>query len=247
MSTTEIAVVESAAFLALNRSTADIQSIISDNLAGQDVGEFDLPRVTLPAGGATQWEIDSPLTGTVAMPELEGIVVYTRQTRAYWESQDATGDPPQCSSRDGVVGVGKPGGECRTCPFAQFGSDEKSGRGQACKQQAMWFLLRPDSFLPLVLGMPPTSLKAAKQYMLALAGAGIRHTEVVTTIGLEREQNPDGQRYSRAVPRLGAKLDPEAAEKARAYADVLRPIFDAQPVEPVAQPGPTKPDGPEED
>lgn len=224
MATTEIATIDPGAYLALNHSTAEIQSIVADNLAGQDVGEFDLPRVVMPAGGGSRWEIPG-LSGTTSEEDLTGILVYTKQTRAYWKSKDATGDPPQCSSRDGLAGIGDPGGECRTCQLAQFGSD--GGRGQACKQQAMWFLLREDSFLPVVLGLPPTSLKAAKQYMLALAGAGIRFNQVVTVVGLEKDKNPDGQAYSRAVPRLGARLDDDTATRARAYADLLKPIFEA--------------------
>lgn len=243
---TDIAVIEASSYLALDRPSAEIQGIISDNLAGQDVGEFDLPRVTIPAGGGTRWEVSSPLTGTQSLETLDGIVVYQRLTRAYWKSDDVTGEAPDCASRDNIMGVGDPGGECRTCPLSQFGSNGK--RGQACKQQTMWFLLREDSFLPIVLGLPPTSLRAAKQYMLALAGAGVRSAEVVTSIGLEKDKNPDGQAYSRAVPVLGAKLDPGAAERAREYAELLRPVFDAQPVDPAAgngkpAPGPDATEG----
>jgi hypothetical protein len=234
---TDIATIEPSSYLALNRESSEIQEIIRDNLAGQDVGEFDLPRIKIPAGGGTTWEIESPLHGTQSERELQGIVVYHRQTRSFWRDDDSTGTPPDCSSRDGVVGVGDPGGECRTCPLSQFGSD--GGRGQACKQQAMWFLLREDSFLPVVLSLPPTSLKAAKQYMLALAGAGIRAAEVVTKITLEKQRNPDGQDYSRAVLSVGGKLDEAATARARAYAEQLRPVFDATPAEPGEPPAAT--------
>lgn len=227
MGSTDIATIEATGYLALERPTAEIQEIIADNLAGQEVGEFDLPRVTIPAGGGTRWEVGSPLTGTESLESLEGIIVYQRLVRAYWPSDDVSGEPPQCSSRDAIVGVGDPGGDCKTCPYAQFGSDGR--RGQACKQQTMWFVLRPDSFLPVVLGLPPTSLKAAKQYALALAGAGIALSGVVTSIALEADRNPDGQKYSRAVPTLGARLDAAGADRARQYAALLRPIFDATP------------------
>lgn len=238
---TELATIEASSFLALNAPSTEIQGIIADNLAGQDVGEFDLPRITVPAGGGKFWEVESPLTGTQSVESLDGIVVYQRLTRAYWKSDETTGSPPDCSSRDAVVGVGDPGGECRTCPLSQFGSDPKAGRGQACKQQTMWFLLREDSFLPIVLSLPPTSLRAAKQYMLALAGAGIRAPEVVTKLALESDKNPDGQAYSKVIPTLGGKLDPGATERAREYADALRPVFDAQPVDPKAAPAAAAP------
>lgn len=233
MATTEIATIDVGAYLALNHSTAEIQSIVADNLAGQDVGEFDLPRVVMPAGGGTRWEIPS-IAGNDSAEELSGILVYHKHTRAYWKDDQATGSPPDCSSRDNVVGLGNPGGECRVCPLAQFGSDGKAGRAQACKQQSMWFLLREDSFLPIVVGLAPTSLKAAKQYLLSLAGAGIRFNQVVTTLRLEADKNADGQKYSRAVPVLGGKLAPETADRAREYADLLRPIFDAQAAAPAA-------------
>jgi len=194
------------AFLALERSTSEI-----------------------PAGGATVWQVPG-LAGLQNLEELSGILVYTKQTRSYWSPDQDTGSPPLCSSPDAIVGVGTPGGDCRTCPLSQYGTkvSEKGeqGGGQACTQRAVWFLLRGEGFLPIVISLAPTSLKVAKQYMLDLAGAGIRYNEVVTTIGLEAERNAGGDKYSRAVPRLGAKLDPEMASKARAYADILRPIFD---------------------
>lgn len=230
MASTEIATIEPGGYLALNHDIGDIQAIVADNLAGQDVGEFDLPRVGMPAGGATVWQVPT-LGGPQNVEELSGILVYTKQTRSYWSNDQDTGEPPLCSSPDSIIGVGTPGGDCRTCPLSQFGSkiNDKTGepdKGQACTQRAVWFLLREEGFLPIVVSLSPTSLKAAKQYMLALAGAGIRFNEVVTTIGLEQDRNAGGDKYSRAVPTLGAKLDPETATRARAYADLLKPIFD---------------------
>jgi len=150
MPSTNIATSDAGAYLALNHSTDEIQAIVADNLAGQQIGEFDLPRVAIPAGGGTRWEVPGP-GGSEALDEISGILVFVKQTRAYWKNDDVTGDPPDCSSPDGRIGHGSPGGECATCPMAQFGSDGK--RGQACKQQAVWFLLREDSFLPLVVGL----------------------------------------------------------------------------------------------
>jgi len=229
MTGTDIATIDGASYLALNRSSDDLRAIIRDNLAGDVVGEFDLPRLKVPSGGGSHFEVPS-LTGIKAEAEVSGIVVFVRQGRAYWESDDATGEPPNCVSRDNIVGVGDPGGDCASCPFSQFESDPKNGRGQACKQQAMWFLLLEESFLPIVLTLPPTSLKAGKSYMLALANAGVRASTVVTTIGLEQDKSAGGDKFSRIVPKLGARLDPGAAERAAQYADAMRPTFEAAPV-----------------
>lgn len=224
MASTEIAVTEPGGYLALTRTAAEIQEIVADNLAGQDINEFDLRRVGMPAGGATVWQVPT-LEGPQNLQELSGILVFTKQTRSYWSEDQRTGEPPLCSSPDGLIGVGTPGGDCRSCEFAEFGSGKK-GRGQACTQRTVWFLLREDGFLPIVVSLAPTSIKAAKQYMLDLAGAGIRFNEVVTAIGLEADQNPSGEKFSRAVPRLGARLDPDTGQRAREYAEILKPIFE---------------------
>jgi hypothetical protein len=230
MASTDIATTDPGGYLALTRTADEIQEIVADNLAGQDITEFDLRRVGMPAGGATVWQVPT-LAGLQNLEELSGILVYTKQTRSYWSNDQDTGEPPLCSSPDSIVGVGTPGGDCRSCPLSQFGSkiNEKTGqpdKGQACTQRAMWFLLREEGFLPIVVSLSPTSLRAAKQYMLDLAGAGIRFNEVVTTIRLEQDRNAGGDKYSRAVPTLGARLDPETAQAARAYADILKPIFE---------------------
>lgn len=223
-------IVPAGSFIALNHSPAEIGDAIRINLGGQDVTEFDLIRLSVPTGGGGAWQFET-LEGPQTVTELIGIVVHAKQTRAYWEGKYKGGsEPPQCSSADGYVGVGDPGGDCRTCPLAQFGSalddDGKPGRGQACKQLAQWFLLVENSFLPCVITVPPTSLKSTKNYMLALAGAGLRYDQVLTKLTLGKAQNQGGIAYSVVQPKLVGRLDSEAATKARGYADMLRPVFD---------------------
>jgi hypothetical protein len=228
--TTEVATIPPGGFPALNHSVEEIQAIIADNLAGQDINEFDLRRLRVPAGGATRWEIPR-LGGTTVADEIEGILVHHKQTRAYWPgAYEGGSEPPQCASADGRVGVGDPGGDCKTCPLAQFGTairpDGTDARGQACKQMSQWFLLTGSSFLPVVATLPPMSLKGARQYLLDLAGEGIRFYEVVTALALTADKSQDGIRFSKAVPRLVGRVDPDTAVRARSYADLLRSTFD---------------------
>lgn len=232
MASTDIAVIEPGGFLALNHTVEEVKDIVEANLAGQEVSEFSLRRVGVPAGGATRWEIDDGLGNTESVEELSGIIVVKRNTRAYWEGEFTGGnEPPQCSSRDSVVGVGDPGGECRTCQFAQFGSaKDGKGRAQACKQMAQWFLLTEGDLLPMVVTLPPGSLKAAGDYLIALSSAVLRFDQVVTSLSLEKTKNADGIDFARVKPRLAGKLDEEAAKRAAEYGDMLRPIFDRAPV-----------------
>ncbi len=215
---TALTTVEPGRFLVLNHDPAEIEAIIADNLGGQEVTEFDLPRIKVPSGGGRTWEIPT-LTGVDAAPVLEGIVVHFKLTRAYWSPDSGSGGPPQCRSNDGIVGIGDPGGHCKTCPFAQFGSatDDAGNQapGQACNAKEIWFMLRPGSFLPVAVALPSTSLKAAKAY------------RVGTHVGLEQSRNAKGDAYSKAVPTVGGVLDPDEAAAAQAYAARFRPLFDA--------------------
>lgn len=246
---TEIATVEAGKFLALNHSTAEISEIVAANLGGQEVGEFDLTRLTVPSGGGTAWEMET-LAGAEYVKEVSGIIVHKKRTRAFWPVAlgDGESGPPACSSPDAVIGYGKqwatatepdPEGEprrlgCAECPNSQFGSGKNGG--QACQEKAQWFLLREEGFLPIVMTLPAMSLSPAKKYLLNLAGAGLRFDRVVTRLTLEKVSSGKND-YSKVIPTLGAMLSPEEAEKAKAYAELLAPIFDRV----TAEPEPAKP------
>ena len=228
---TDITVIPPGGYLALNHDPADLEAIIADNLGGQEVTEFDLPRIKIPAGGGHIWEIPT-LTGVDTAAVLEGIVVHFKLTRAYWAPNSGSGGPPQCRSNDGIVGIGDPGGHCKTCPYAQFGSalDDQGNAapGQACNAKEVWFMLKPESFLPIAVALPSTSLKAARAYRVGTLGsAGMRLPSVVTHIGLEQSKNAKGDAYSKAVPTVGGVLSPDEAQAAQAYAARFRPLFDA--------------------
>jgi hypothetical protein len=252
MASTELTVIEPGGFLALNHDLDEVTGFIEDNLSGQEVTEFDLKRISVPSGKATKYRWELPtLEGSEAVDEITGIIVFQKQTRQFWPRSidDGGGNvPPSCSSPDGKVGFGKqwatkddidPPGEprqldCKACPKSQFGSD--GGRGQACKQSASLFLLMETGFLPAVVSVPPTSLRSLKHYMLGLADVGIRYDQVVTTLALEKDSNAGGTEYAVIVPRLGGRLDPDDAVKARAYGAALRPQFEAVATQMVTEP-----------
>jgi hypothetical protein len=258
MASTELTTIDVAGYPAFNHSTTEIQEIIADNLGGQDVGEFDLTRLKVPAGGATTWEMET-LAGTEPVKEITGIIVHTAQTRSWWpvtldESREAN-TPPSCSSADARVGYGKqwatkddpnPAGEprrlaCAECPHSQWGSGKNGG--QACRLQGSWLILVEGSFLPIVVSLPTMSLKQTKRYMLGLAGQGIRFSDVVTKLHLEKAQSGPNT-YAKVVPELVGPLSPEDAQKAREYGVLLKPLFDRMPQEELVVPNPngTDPD-----
>jgi hypothetical protein len=152
------------------------------------------------------------------------VVVAARDTRVYYKSKDAGNVPPDCSSTDGITGKCNAGvnlgGDCGSCPMAQWDSGENGA--QACKQTKQLFMLRGTSMLPEVVSLPPTSLKAIRQFFLKLATQGVQYHHCILRIELEKAQNPQGKTYGKAVMKFVRKLSPDEigrAEEMRAFVD----------------------------
>ncbi len=226
--TTAIEVVESK-YLVL-QGDSDIVEIVQENLGSEGVSAYDLDRVKIPAGGATAFEVPT-LEGEESVKEIEGIIIFWKTARAYWpEKFNGENNPPQCSSVDGEVGQGNPGGYCSKCPLAQFGSAE-NGKGQACKQMRQMFIVRENDILPLVITLPPTSIKPAKQYFMRLASKGIKYTHAVTRITLEKAKSGDGITYSKAAFALVKQLEPAVCTKIDAFTESIRPMLETVAIE----------------
>lgn len=229
---TEIAVVDQGAYLALNHTTEELREVIAQNIGTTQLTERNLPSVKIPSGGGLVWQIPTPF-GPESADELRGIVVSWKRVRAYWTNPEPTGEPPVCVSHDTILGIGEPGGSCKACPLSKFGTG-KDGRGQACKEREIWFLLREDGFLPTVLSLPATSLKGAEDYRISLASGNVPLASVVTTVTLRSEKGPAGA-YSIAVPKFGARLTDADRQAALAYARDLRPLFEQVAAEMAAE------------
>ena len=113
---------------------AMIESDFSNEELSEDFDglQMSFQRVKIPAGGALQFEIpgDDPEN-----PEYEktlrGVIIYNHQAGAYWPEGAEYDDnvAPLCSSVDGKLGIGTPGGSCALCELNKFGTD---GKGKAC-------------------------------------------------------------------------------------------------------------------
>src|SRR5262249_55487533 len=133
------------------------------------------------------------------------------------------GSPPDCSSIDGFVGVGQPGGDCARCPLSEFGSG-KDDR-QACKQQRQLFIIRSGDILPILLNVPAASLKSIPQYPIRLASARTPYYGVATRLSLHKEKSKKGQEYAQIDASIAAHLLPEDAARFRALGEQLRPML----------------------
>jgi len=188
----------------------NILELIEENLGGQNFSVLNFPRIQMPSGGALIFR-EQTLSGEANDRELEGIMIAWRPARIFYREKFGGGrKPPDCTSKDGLVGIGDPGGRCSDCHYAQFGTatdtNGKPASGQACKEIRQILLLRPDEILPHLLSVPPTSLKAFMQYSMHLLSARIPYWGVVSKLTLEKANNEGGIAYARIVFQLGKRL-----------------------------------------
>ena len=227
---TSLAVINPDEFAVAKVEPGTLAEVLRENVGAHGFDEFDLDRVGMPSGGGLSFEVPT-LGGVQPQQEIVGVIIGHGDRRAYWSRPYGDGEsvPPDCSSMDAFTGVGTPGGSCAKCPMAAFGSKIKQGgakgRGQACNQRKLLFVIRPTDTLPLVVSCAPTSIDAVKKYMLRLASAGKPAYGVVTKITLKQEKNADGIKYSSVQCEMVSELTAEQAVKFRQVAEAMRPFI----------------------
>jgi len=211
---------------ALMSIDAPINEVIEENLGDEELNPVsDLEKIQVPSGGATVWTIPT-IDGEEDVKELTGIIVHTQRVRLYWaESFENSGStPPDCYSDDGKHGIGTPGGLCSECPMNQWGSADK-GNGKACQERRLLYMLRPDSILPVVINVPPTSLKPIRQYLVRLAGKGLSSYSVYTKLLLEKDKSEGGINYAKIKPAPAGQIEKEKVQEVKAYVSGIKPYL----------------------
>jgi hypothetical protein len=198
---------------ALTSPIEELEHAIAVNLGTMQLSPFDFARITIPTGGGTQWALES-IEGTQMTTEIQGVIVVAQDARSYFKLPFGVEEkrPPDCSSRDGEIGIGSPGGECAKCPLNQWGTGP-SGRGKACREGKQLFLVRGSELLPELLQLPPTSLKACRQYLMRLTSSHIPYYGAISAITLEKTKSGGGVAYSEARFRFLRRLTPEEGKR----------------------------------
>jgi hypothetical protein len=226
---TALAVIPAETYSALAQETQELRELV-DEFFADGLSADDLHLIRIPTGGGKTWE----LPGEEQHPTFLGVILAIQNTRAYWpEAFSGGGSPTACSSRDGITGVGNPGGVCQECPLAKWGSG-RSGIGTACTPRKILYVLRPEDTLPVRLALPVTSFKPLREYQMLLFNRRRRPSTVATAFGLERTTNKSGIAYSKATFTLTGQLSPETADRAAAYASLLRSSLATVPTEDAA-------------
>lgn len=206
----------------------EITTMLRDNLGAEKLTANDLNRITVPTGGNTTWTI-STVEGEMPAQAIEGVIVLTQSVRAYWkESFDESGggSPPDCVARDGLIGVGNPGGDCLKCPLNDWNTAKAGkGRGKACSESRLVYLVTEGEILPMVIKAPATSLGNARKYLFGLTSKRQPVHSVYTRLTLEMDKNADGIKYSKInFTKIGDVENPGATKE---YAEKLRPYLEA--------------------
>ena len=202
-------------------------AVMAEELDG--LGQIPFDVIKIPSGGGLVFEVpgddpENPDTEKV----IRGIIVHHHAVNAWWKEAYTGGNAaPDCASLDGKLGVDMVTGEtkrCDTCLFNQFGSAD-NGNGKACKNGHRIYILREGEMLPLMISLPPTSLKALKDYLAKrLIMKGIRPVDVITEISLAKEKNADGISYSKCVFKKAGELSPEQKALSYAASDFVKSI-----------------------
>ena len=212
-------------FMALQSDATNVLQTIKENIGNDRITDRDLDRIVVPLGGGLNWTIPT-LEGEDSQKRLDGIIVHWTAPRAYWATGMEVGGntPPDCSSHDGEIGYGQPGGDCFICPLNQWGSAE-GGSGKACKEKRMLFLLRASDLLPIVIQAPSTSIQPIKKYLLRLASQGLPYWSVMTRLSLEKGQNTNGIAFSRISPKSAGPVPEEQRGRLAEYVQAIKPII----------------------
>lgn len=208
----------------------DIAEAFRENLGGASLSAFDFQRIRVPAGGGIAWELLNVASGEIETPKtFEGIIVAWNGQKSFWKTSlddsAARRTPPDCYSLDTKKGIGNPGIECARCPNNVFGTAKNNtGRGKACRDVRMIFLMRAHDVMPSLLIAPPTSLKPVHQYFMDVASNALPYWSVVTRFALKRRD--DGPKpYSQIEPSVVGSIPRDAMPAVRAYSRMLKDLL----------------------
>lgn len=188
------------------------------------------PRAKFPTSGSSFWEIPSVTGEAESVKEIEGVVVFKQNTRAWWgdpltqeTSFEITNTAPTCSSLDGVTpveSVEKQAVRCSVCPHAKWDTGKES-RGQACKSRLNVFILRPGDEIPTLISLPPTAIKPFGAYAVGLRQKKFALIATTTIFGLQKAKSSGGTDYMGIALRIGTPLSFADMKAARAISDAF--------------------------
>jgi len=180
---------------------------------GKEEDEVPVYKATVGLGGSTFFSVQTGIEEMdTTTDRIYGVIIHSHDLNVCFE-KDSTGEPPVCVSMDGITGRDRLTGEtcdCEDCPR----NCAERGERKECRNKKRLYILTEGTPVPLVIDLPPTSLKAWKTYTKSLNHLGfLRPHEVLTEFTLEPAVNAAKIKYSRVKIRVAGRLKPETAEQ----------------------------------
>jgi len=197
--------------------------VVAQNLdTGSMTPRKFFPQIKMPLLGNKEWVI--PTTdGDVDCKMFSGIIIHVQVERGLFPKPYKPGSLPFCSSENGVIGIGNPGGECGSCPNAQFGPD---GTPPECAQKKAIYILMKEEIVPMVLRITPSSFKAFEDYLLKVSRKLKPLHAIETNFSLKSTvAKGSGTTVSEVVFEIGSPLDKEDVGKVNAVKREILPFI----------------------
>ncbi len=169
-------------------------------------------------------------SGVFAAEEMTAIILFSQIGRVCFDEgtllcASTGGHNGQWAARDIDPGPGYTG-RCLGCPYDAWGSSFKGGRGKACADKRLLYVLTDlDAPIPFQMALPVTSAKPWDEYAtsLRLRKPKTAYFAVETAFALQKETHPADQTmvYYTIVPKLARPLSPgELTKVIRARAEL---------------------------
>lgn len=207
-------------------AVADMGKLFQEEMQGLS---FEFDRVKIPTGGGMAFEVPGDDEDSPDMEkEIVGVIVDHHPVNAFWaDKYSGQNNPPTCSSLDGGQGIDIETGEikpCNSCSLNEWGTAE-DGRGKACKNMHRVYIKRTDELFPILLTLPPTSLKNFSNFLAKrVLGKGRKSCEVLTKVTLKKATSGQGIAYSQAAFSVAGVLPGELAEEMKRYAEQIKAL-----------------------
>jgi hypothetical protein len=123
---------------------------------------------------------------------FKGIIIYQHSAKACYDKDSKPGDkkPPLCWSENGKVPFGgkffsrscNGDGRNPKCPYNEFGTSLKGGKGKACADRLKCFVYIPELKDVFLFDVSPMSIKSVSAYLnnLAVNNPPIKYTMIMT-------------------------------------------------------------------
>jgi hypothetical protein len=212
-------------------------NIRDDLLAAQaeSLSDPNLTRVKIMGAAACLYEFQDT---NDTERSFDGVVLNYHPRNVMWDKDygdESSGEDegPACSSVNGVTGRAREGFEhkalngdiadgsevigCKHCPYNKWGSkrlitEKGNAKGKACTNQRSLYIMMEDRLTPVELTLPPTSLAAWDEYLMALVNKQLPVQTVITKFGQEKKEKK-GVAWAQATFEMVANLDEESVVK----------------------------------